>query len=111
MPDITEDDIYRSSTQYRLWSFTKESLASLRSTTNATAAEGVRTAIGSLHAQKKKDATGNREDHDTKSQLSSAPKVDCLTVDEEQALVGYYCLKAMQFADFYPLPTNVKVTM
>ena len=96
MPTLTEDDIYRSSTQYRLWSFTTDSLTSLRATTNATATEGVRAAIQNLRSQK---TDGQPE----------AVEVDCLTVDEEQRLVEYYCLKTMQFADFSHLSTNVKV--
>ena len=97
MAQMTEDDIYRTSTQYRLWSFTREALASLRSSTNASAADGVRAAIKSQLAE------GNDTPPD-------APKeIDCLTVEEEQKLVGFYCVKAMQFADFCEFPTNVKV--
>lgn len=103
MPDVTEDDVYRASTQYRLWSFTRESLASLRSTTNATAAEGVRAAITNVRSQKvETDATEHDED---------APvEVDCLTVEEEQRMVGYYCFKTMEFADHFKFGTYVKVT-
>lgn len=36
-------------------------------------------------------------------------EIDCLTVDEEQKLVGYYCIRTMEFADFCEFPTNVKV--
>jgi len=102
MPDITENDVYRASTQYRLWSFTRESLVSLRSTTNATAAEGVRAAIKNVRSQKTKI--------DAKEQdQSTEVEVDCLTVEEEQRMVGYYCFKTMQFADHFKFGTNVKV--
>ncbi|KAK4692297.1 cyclin H, partial [Lecanoromycetidae sp. Uapishka_2] len=57
MPSITEDDIYRASTQYRLWSYTQASLASLRATTNAGAAEGVRAAIKSQASNDGRQAT------------------------------------------------------
>lgn len=107
MAQMTEDDIYRTSTQYRLWSFTRESLASLRSATNASAADGVRAAIRSQRTAQNQNElakNGNNE------QLPDAAKeVDCLTVEEEQKLVGFYCVKAMQFADFCEFPTNVKV--
>lgn len=97
MLTLNEDDIYRSSTQYKLWSFTLESLSSLRKTTNTLAANGVREAV---HQQKRKSAgAGNIED----------VSIDCLTVEEEQKLVGFYCVKAMQLADFCDFPTNVKV--
>ena len=102
MPQLNEDDIYRASTQYRLWSFTTESLASLRSTTNDTAAEGVRAAIKNLQSEKAKSDSDLQDD-------GTAVAVDCLTVEEEQKLVGYYSLRTMQLADFSKFPTNVKV--
>ena len=94
---LTEDDIYRTSTQYRLWAFTRESLASLRSTTNSLATESVRAAI-------KSSQVSNGHDDNTEKE------VNCLTVEEEQKLVGFYCVKAMQFADFCDFPTNVKAS-
>lgn len=104
---ISEDDIYRTSTQYRLWSFTRESLLSLRSTTNSTAAGSVRAALESLHSNLDSVETGS---NGTETQRANTPvEVDCLTVEQEQKLVGFYCVKAMQFADFCDLPTNVKV--
>ena len=98
MPVLTEDDIYRTSTQYRLWSFSPEALASLRSTTNATAADGVRAAILKLRSSQAKDDG------------SASAEVDCLTVQEEQRLVAFYCLKAIQFANYLTLPISVKVS-
>ena len=104
--------MYRSSSQYRLWSFTRPSLASLRSSTNALAADSVRSAIHSLHAQrsqsKEEIGTGNGKDGDLAT-LQPPPEVDCLTVEEEQKLVGFYCWKAIELADFCEFPTNVKV--
>lgn len=107
MAQMTEDDIYRTSTQYRLWSFTRESLATLRSTTNASAADGVRAAIQSQHTGQARSDTAKEGSNDKPA--DSVKEVDCLTVEEEQKLVGFYCVKAMQFADFCEFPTNVKV--
>ncbi|KAL8700174.1 MAG: hypothetical protein Q9201_005594 [Fulgogasparrea decipioides] len=100
---MTEDDLYRSSTQYRLWSFTPESLASLRATTNITAADGVRAAFQSLRkdAEPKGDGDGDG---------SADAEVDCLTIEEEQKIIGFYCLRTLEFVDFCEYPTNVKAT-
>ena len=110
-PNMTEDDIYRASTQYRLWSFTPESLASLRSTTNSLAADGVRTAIHRLNLIRAEadaqSASGHGQDPPLQSNFSR--EVDCLTVEEEQKLVGFYCIQTIKFADFCDFPTNVKV--
>ena len=101
---MTEDEVYRTSSQFRLWSFTEANLAELRATTNAGAAESVRAAIKSLrHAQASNGTDG----------ASNGPYVaidiDCLTVEEEQKLVQFYCLKAIEFSDFCQYPTVVKV--
>jgi hypothetical protein len=40
---------------------------------------------------------------------SSEKEVECLTVDEELKIVGYYCLQAMKFATHMNFPTEVKV--
>ena len=107
MAQMNEDDIYRTSTQYRLWSFTRESLASLRSSTNASAADGVRAAIRSQLTRQDENDTAKEGNND--GLPDTAKEVDCLTVEEEQKLVGFYCVKAMEFADFCEFPTNVKV--
>lgn len=107
---MNEDDFYRTSTQYRLWSFTPESLASIRSSTNALAADGVNSAIQSLDASKAatEDAQNEKEGNAAAEDIDAAREVDCLTVEEEQKLVGFYCLKTIGLADFCEFPTNVK---
>ena len=102
MPEMTEDDIYRTSTQYRIWSFSRELLLSLRSTTNESAAEGVKAA---LHTQK---AAEQEQSSKQDSNGSPPQEVDCLSVDEEQKLVVFYCVQNMRFADFCEFPTKVK---
>ena len=112
MPVLTEDDIYRTSTQYRLWSFTRESLSSLRSATNQSAADGVRAALKSIHSQQTAGESEGQSSHDEANRPTNYVKeVDCLTVEEELKLVGFYCVKTMQFADFCEFPTNVKVKL
>ena len=96
-----EDDVYRTTTQYRLWSYTEQTLVSLRSTTNSRAAARVRAAIRRLRLEK--------DDGKQQEANEQSDNIDCLTVEEEQKLVGFYCVKAMEFADFCEFPTNVKV--
>lgn len=107
---MTEDEIYRTSTQYRLWSFTPDSISAQRIRTNALAAKGVRAAIQSLPSARP-SANPDANDSGTSSRLTPAEAVDCLSVEEEQKLVGYYCIQAMKLADFCDFPTNVKVNI
>ena len=101
--ELTEDELYRSSTQYRFWSYTQESLASLRSTTNSIAASHVKDAIARHHAK------AQNTESDPANGASPAVEVDCLTVDEELKLVLYYCGMTLELADFCDFPTHVKV--
>ena len=106
-----EDEIYRASTQFRLWSFTKESLVSMRSATNSSAIDAVKSAIQKGRYQNSVQAPSNGEDHGPASsqEIHVSSDVDCLTVEEEQKLVRFYCIRAMEFSDFCEYPTNVKV--
>ena len=102
---MTEDEIYHTSTQYRVWSYTAETLASLRSKTNSVAASRVRDAIRRLRLER----GGSDEQAEGGQQTEPDGVVDCLTVDEEQKLLRFYYVQAMELADFCEFPTNVKV--
>ena len=98
---MTEDEAYRASTQYRLWSFTPEALEELRVSTNSLASEHVRAAIKRARDGQVREATSDADERE----------IECLTVAEELKLVGYYCRKAMDLSDFCSFPTNVKVVL
>ncbi|KAF2841496.1 cyclin-like protein [Patellaria atrata CBS 101060] len=90
---MTEDEIFKISTQYRLWTFTPKALESLRGNTNSTAAERVRAAFNRIH-----------EDGDPQS-------IECLTVAEEQKLVLHFCIQCLESnKQVMKLPFNVVAT-
>ncbi|KAF3482479.1 cyclin CCL1 [Arthroderma uncinatum] len=124
---MLEDDIYRTSTQYRLWSFTEDSLRTIRANTNALASERVRAAVRRLReARQQSTATptpeqgtpnpnpsdGERAATPAQTATGGEQEVECLTPDEEFELVQYYCEKTMELGDEYkpPLPTTVRAT-
>ncbi|KAK8257506.1 cyclin-like protein [Phyllosticta capitalensis] len=98
---LSEDEIYRSSTQYRLWSFTPEKLQSLRSSTNAAAAERVKANIKRFRDTKAADGNGDRNGADGTDQL------DPLTPEEELKLVVMYCKKCIELGNFLKFPSRV----
>jgi len=108
---MSEDERYRTSTQYRLWSFTPSSLLSLRTTTNSNAASRVRAAV-----QRIRDAralsSGDTSEIENGRATSAIPEgeVDCLTVEEELKLVAFYCRQTLQLGEHLKVPTDVKVT-
>lgn len=109
---MIEDDFYRTSSQYRLWSFTNESLQSLRATTNALAGDRVRAA--QRRAREVQQATSSSTPTPNPSDTESKPDektVDCLTPEEEQDLVKYYCEQTVELGERYkpPLTTIVRV--
>ncbi len=115
---MNEDERYRTSTQYRLWSYTPGALASLRSTTNRLATERVKAAIERARASRATSAsasadTSEAEQNGTNNRAASAVpegEVNCLTPEEELKLVVFYCRQTIQLGDHLKVPTDVKVT-
>lgn len=116
---MLEDDIYRTSTQYRLWSFTEDSLRAVRANTNATASQRVRAAVRRARDARQASAAPSRSDtpegagtpRSTAGTEGAEREIECLTPEEELDLVQYYCEKTMELGDEYkpPLPTAVRV--
>ncbi|CAI7626405.1 unnamed protein product [Penicillium glandicola] len=113
---MIEDDIYRASSQYRLWSYTEPSLKSLRATTNAVASERVRAALRrsrETHQSTASSAAGTPlPESNTDIQSKDEKTVECLTPEEELVLVRYYCEKTLELGETYkpPIPTMVRAT-
>ncbi|KMU79247.1 hypothetical protein CISG_07678 [Coccidioides immitis RMSCC 3703] len=86
---MLEDDIYRTSTQYRLWSFTKESLNSIRENTNSLASVRVRDAIRRAQEARRATSTpGGSDEPDSKTNTPAGPEseIECLTPEDELEL-------------------------
>lgn len=112
---MIEDDIYRTSSQYRLWSYTETSLQTLRATTNAVASERVRAALRrsrETHQSAASSAAGTPQpENNTENKNKDENDIQCLTPEEELVLVRYYCEKTLELGETYkpPMPTMVRV--
>ena len=108
---MPEDERYRTSTQFRFWSFTPSSLHALREATNLNAANRVRAAVQRLREARAASSTETSEAENGRA-TSAVPEgeVDCLTVDEELKLVAFYCRQTIQLGDHLKVPTDVKVS-
>lgn len=91
---LTEDDIYRTSSQFRLWSFSPESLAERRRKTHEIAIERI-------ERQRNHGANG--------ASNGEQEKADYLTEEEELRLVQRYCDMIRVTNDHLNWPANVKV--
>ncbi|KAM0719141.1 hypothetical protein Q7P37_005046 [Cladosporium fusiforme] len=98
---LTEDDIYRTSSQFRVWSFSPESLADLRAKTH-------QIAVDRIERQRKRgtDGAANGEQN---GQGYGGP-LDYLTEEEELRLVQRYCDMIRATNDHLSWPANVKAT-
>lgn len=87
--EITDDDLYRHTSQYRIWSFTKEEFQQKKYQTWKTAADKITTAI---HVKGLQD------------------EVECLSLEEEDKLTRIYVSKVDAIARIFHLPSQVRAT-
>lgn len=100
---ITDDDLYRHSSQYRLWSFTVDSLREKRIEINENATVKVKELLANF-IESKKDTLSEKELQTIQS------KATPLTPEEELKLVGFYAKKVQVIAQHLNLPTEVVAT-
>lgn len=108
---MLEDEGYRTSSQYRYWSYTRKNLASLRQETNDLASERVRAAITkSLSAQKASKGVENivrTNGEDGTGQNT----IQTLTVPEELKIVRWGCGKIIEISKRMQPPVPAEVTV
>lgn len=119
---LTEDDLYRNSSQYKHWSFTPERLALLRQKTNIQASERVKANVARQRAQRamnldtasaseseRANTPGIENGNGGSTPIRVDKEVDCLTVAEEMTLVDKFCETALDLGAFIKAPTDVIV--
>ncbi|KAF1850852.1 cyclin-like protein [Cucurbitaria berberidis CBS 394.84] len=115
---LTEDDLYRNSTQFRNWSFTSQQLAAQRLTTNIQATERVKANVArqrahrAQHVESDSISSGveNGSGANTPNAVASDREVDCLTVDEELKIVDDFCERAIKLGEHCRFPFEVTAT-
>lgn len=100
---ITDDDLYRHSSQYRLWSFTVDSLKEKRVLINENATLKVEDSLNKF-IEDKQNSLSDMEIQKIKS------KAVPVTPEEELKLVGFYAKKVQMIAQHLNLPTEVVAT-
>ncbi|KAG6357293.1 hypothetical protein INS49_015171 [Diaporthe citri] len=135
----TEDERYRQSTQFRLWSFSPAQLAELRAKTNSLARQNISDRLASSTASSSTVASANPSGSNTPipgantstpatdpSQVSAAaapadvptestsinkpPLPEFLTPAEEEQLLRFYTVECLRAAEFCQLPTEIRAT-
>lgn len=114
---LSEDARYRTSTQYRLWSYSPDSLASLRATTTELAAMRVKEAISRSRESANSAVPSSADtseaetygDDTRKNAATSRDEVECLTAEEELELITFYCRQTIDLGTHLKVPAEVKV--
>ncbi|KAH9872582.1 hypothetical protein J1614_004975 [Plenodomus biglobosus] len=114
---VTEDSLYRSSTQFKHWSFTKQQLDAQRTNTNTLATARVKANVARLRAQRAESdgATSGVENGNgtsTANTAAAAPTSDlaCLTAEEELKIVDDFCERAVKLGTHCGYNYNVIAT-
>ena len=109
---MIEDEIYRSSSQYRLWSYTRESLARIRQETNDLASQRVRAAFRRARSVQNGhvgDANGGGVEG---AAADGEVEIETLTVEEELKTVEWGCSKIVAMGEMMNprIPSHVVVS-
>ncbi|KIX09449.1 uncharacterized protein Z518_00529 [Rhinocladiella mackenziei CBS 650.93] len=111
---MIEDDFYRTSSQYRYWSYTQESLARIRQNTNDLASERVRAAFRRAKSANVVQNGSNDDPANGGGADAADAEVDIqtLTVDEELKIVEWGCSKIIDMGEAMNprIPSNVVAT-
>ena len=102
MKQVSTDELYRRSTQYNLWSFSKQGLALKRHETRELALKKAR--------EKLKESKARVEIPTAIASQIETIDIDPPTEQEEQDFLRYYAGNVMETADFFRMPTQVKAT-
>ena len=95
---ISDDELYRHTSQYRLWSMTKEKLATTRLNTHQRAVEKIKQSLAAKSTELGFTLTPE--------QINEM----VLTFEEEQALVLGYASKVERIARSFNMSSQVKAT-
>lgn len=125
----TEDERYRQSTQFRLWSFSPGQLAELRSKTNSLARQNISerlasSAVPTASATASANPSGSNTPAPENLSTATAPAdvpvnantndepalPDFLTPADEEQLLRFYTVEALRAAEFCRLPTEIRAT-
>ncbi|KAL7662772.1 Cyclin-like domain-containing protein [[Candida] zeylanoides] len=102
----TGDDLYRRSTQYRVWSFTTEGLVAAREAVHARQTE-----LAKQRMTEAKTAIAEaQEAPSAAADVLNATEADPPTLEEEQRFLAYYGKSLLNTGDFFRMPTQVKAT-
>ncbi|KAG7664228.1 uncharacterized protein J8A68_002242 [[Candida] subhashii] len=108
---ITNDDLYRKSTQFTLWSYTHDELESAKRRANAHGQRKAKQNFDQAYQQAKKDHPEVFTTADPDDDLLHPEKLQSiLSFEEECTYLNFYSKNIIQTCNFFKMPTQVKLT-
>jgi hypothetical protein len=109
---MIEDEAYRNSSQYRYWSYRRETLSSLRQETNHLASERVRIAIKRARDAKRAHVDAENGQGKNDQDVLDNTTIDTLTVQEELKIVSWFASKIVEVGGAMepPIPMEIRVS-
>lgn len=105
---VTNDDLYRRSSQYRLWSFTALSLDDKRMKSHKAAREKSVACFVDAYTSIRSLDPEIFDKHPL--ELSQEALLELPTYEEVSRYLAFYCKSVVQICTFFKLPTQVKAT-
>ncbi|EGV65404.1 hypothetical protein PSN45_002429 [Yamadazyma tenuis] len=106
---VSTDDLYRRSTQFKLWSFTKDELETIRKSSNEKGKTYANAKFDKVYERIKAEQTDIFSKYGG-AELSKNVLVDLITLQEERKYLNFYSKNIIQAANFFQMPTQVKAS-
>lgn len=104
---ISNDDLYRNSTQYGIWSFTQDELARAKANANQ---------LGVIAARERFQKAYNQVKNENPDAFAKFPQelnedlISLLTLEEESTYLEFYIQNITTTCNFFKMPTQVRLT-
>lgn len=104
---ISNDDLYRNSTQYGIWSFTQDELAKAKANANQ---------LGVIAARERFQKAYNKAKNENSDSFEKFPQelnedmISLLTLEEESTYLEFYIQNITTTCNFFKMPTQVRLT-
>lgn len=106
-PRISNDDLYRNSTQFELWSFTPNNLKETKRKANEKGAKISKEKFYAVYTKAKQE---NPEVFEKYPEELNESIVSILTPDEESTYLDFYIQNITTTCNFFKMPTQVRLT-
>ncbi|CCG22509.1 Ccl1 protein [Candida orthopsilosis Co 90-125] len=104
---ISNDDLYRNSTQYGIWSFTQDELAKAKANANQSGVIAARERFQKAYNKAKNE---NPDSFEKFPQELNEDMISLLTLEEESTYLEFYIQNITTTCNFFKMPTQVRLT-